>query len=538
MDSKKVQNQILSQLQKRDAIWSAITGATEVFLRGSLFTWQENVLQVISNLGNTLEASRIYLCKNTTVTAEVAITGVRYQWVREGNKTEIDIPELQEVSLQTAGFSRWADVLYHGHLISGWISDLPLSERGWFMGEHAETLIVAPVFVENTWWGFLGIEDYANKASFSQAEIEAFKTLSVIFGAAIRRKRTEEELEREKASVIQQAKAVEDIARFPAEDPSPILRVSGHGVVLYVNDAAQQLLVSWGVKIGESLPQDWQQVTLEILRSSQSQAHDVKVGTKIYSLLFVPVGGNYVNIYGREVTRERNADEMKSQFISMASHQLRTPLTSLRWYSERLLKKTEGLTEKQQESIKVLHMSSVHMARVVDDLLNVSRIEADKFTPDLQDVNVVEIVKENFAELSGQAEEKQVKLILNASDSEIFRCDPNLLRQIHINLLSNAIKYTPNNGNVTTDVYLEPEKLIITVKDTGIGIPEAEQGKIFERFYRASNARELYEQGTGLGLSVAKMLVERCGGTIGFNSHFQQGSEFFFTLPLKKESNG
>jgi len=519
-------------VERRDAVLAAITNATEVFLRGSLSTWQDNVLQVIERLGSEVGASRIYLCKNSEVTAEVAVTGVRYQWRRRGSATEVDVPQLQEINLQESGFSRWPGILYHGGIISGWIADLPLSERGWFMAEEAETLIVVPVFVEEEWWGFIGIEDYGNRAEFSQAELDAFKTLGVIFGAAIRRKRIEEALEREKASVMQKAREIEDVAKFPAEDPSPILRVSKRGVVLYGNEAAEEVLEHWQVKAGDRLPEKWIELTREILKQSKGRAIDLQIGEVIFELLIVPVGGDYLNIYGRDVTKERQADQTKTQFISMASHQLRTPLTSLRWYTERLLKNHENLTEKQQEAVEVIHESTMHMAKLVDDLLNLSRIESGKLKPEKVEMDLAQIVRENYTELAAQAEEKQVQLEMKFEGEFKINNDPDLVKQVHINLLSNAIKYTPSGGKVVTEIEKGDDKVMVKIRDNGIGIPEKEVDKIFERFYRASNASELVEQGTGLGLSVAQMMVEQCGGEIGYEGNLSPGSVFYFSLPI------
>jgi signal transduction histidine kinase len=523
-------------LQRRDTILSALTQASETFLRGSLSTWQENVLQVLNLLGHGLGVTRIFVCKHEEVTAEKVVTSTRYEWVAEGNQTRVNVEGQQRICLQERGFSRWAGPLYRGEVLECERAMMPESERGSFLSETFQGIIVVPVFVEQTWWGFIGFEDYYPGEECSLAELDAFKTIAVTFGAAIRRKRMEESLEREKHSVEAKAREVADVARFPAEDPSPVLRVSETGMVLYANRAAQKVLDFWQLKIGDGVSEEWRQKVGAVLETQEMVTEDVAINGTIISLQLVPIKSEgYVNLYGRDVTREREAEQLKTEFFSMASHQLRTPLTSMRWYSELLLKNRDGLSEKQVNMAEVIHTTSVHLAELVNDLLGISRIDKGTLSLQLNDGALPEVVGDAVNQLKGQAEKQGVQLVVDIQ-GEIpgFKFDSQMVRQVVVNLISNAIKYSPSQSLVTIRVWREGQgSVICEVKDKGMGIAENEKSKVFQKFFRSDLAVSQGIEGTGLGLSLAKMIIERSGGEIWFDSKEGEGSTFSFRLPLQ-----
>jgi len=453
-------------LNRRDRILSAITQATEVFLRGSLISWQQNIFEVTRLLGKDLGIKRIYLCKNEHGENGQIVTGVRYEWLSQGDTTTVDAPALQEIDLKESGFSRWVEIFKKQGIIYSKVSDLPLGERGWFISAGAKSIIAVPVFVEQSWWGFICLEDYAPDEICSPAEVDAFKTVAVIFGAAIRRKRTEEALEREKKSVEQKAREVQDVARFPAEDPSPVLRVSKDGMVLYANRAATPLLQTWKIKLGERVPEIWQQKMHQVFTENRSEIADALVADRTFALLLFPVTqSDYINIYARDVTKEREVDRMKSDFIAMASHQLRTPLTTIRWYSDKILRKGENLNEKQVEWAKAVYETSVQLADLVDDLLNISRIERGKIEPQPKHGSLTVLLQSCINELDLQREKKGITLNLESQNLPDFMFDPDLIRQVQLNLISNAIKYTPQNGNISVKLSLKDDKALVEVRD-------------------------------------------------------------------------
>jgi signal transduction histidine kinase len=523
-----------NNVSKPDNVLSVITRATEIFLRGSLATWQANIFDVLRLLGHELGITRIYLCKNKQQHDDQVVTGIRYEWISDTDTANVDPPALQEINISESGYNRWIETFRQQGIIFGKVSDMPIGERGWFIGAEAKSIIAVPVFVEQEWWGFICFENYAPEEIWTSAEIDAFKTVALIFGAAIRRKRTEEALEREKKSVEQQAREIQDIARFPAEDPSPVLRISKDGVVLYANRAADPLLQSWQVTVGEHIPPHWQSINQRVFESNQTETTDVEYADQTFAVLFSPViSSDYVNLYAREVTKEREVDRMKSDFISLVSHQLRTPLTAIRWYSDKLIRKGASLDANQKEWAQDIYDTSIQLTAIVNDLLNISRLERGKIDPQLKPNDINKLINECIHELTLHAENKKITLNSDTPPIEPFNFDGELIKQVILNLISNAIKYTPNEGLVQVKTRVQDHDVIIEVIDSGIGIPQADQAAIFQRFFRAENASKQGIEGTGLGLSFAKMVVEKSGGDIWFSSTENNGSTFSFSLPLQ-----
>jgi methyl-accepting chemotaxis protein len=242
----------------------------------------------------------------------------------------------------------------------------------------------------------------------------------------------------------------------------------------------------------------------------------------------------------RDITKEREIDRAKSEFISVASHQLRTPMTGIQWVIERFLKKEIGLSDQGKEYLKDLHTSSVRLSELVDSLLNVSRIESGggvAVTPEKLDL--IKFIEDYLGELTPLLVKKNITLKFeDHPDNFEIKSDPKVLRNVIQSIVSNAIEYTPESGSIEVCVEKNSD-VMIKVKDTGIGIPEKEQSRMFEKFHRADNAKVVKTDGTGLGLYIAKSATEALGGKIDFISHEGKGTTFYIELPIEiKKSEG
>jgi PAS domain S-box-containing protein len=236
----------------------------------------------------------------------------------------------------------------------------------------------------------------------------------------------------------------------------------------------------------------------------------------------------------RDITHEKEVDKSKTEFVSLASHQLRTPLSAIRWYSEMLNSEKLGpLNEQQKSYMQEIYDSNKHMIELVNSLLNVSRIDLGTFAiePEPTDFRVVaeSVLKELVVKI--QENEMHVEAVYDETLPKI-NADPKLVRIIFQNLLSNAVKYTKKGGNVSLSLAKDGDNLFIKVTDTGVGIPAAVQEKIFTKLFRADNARVVESEGTGLGLYILKAVVEKGGGKIWFDSVENKGTTFYVTLPL------
>ncbi len=235
----------------------------------------------------------------------------------------------------------------------------------------------------------------------------------------------------------------------------------------------------------------------------------------------------------RDITKEKQLDKAKSEFVSIASHQLRTPLTAIKWVSERFLK-TEKLTDKGREYLQDINISMERLSMMVDDLLNISRIEENVVSVRPVKFDLVDFMKHALSEWEPLFVRKNISHEFS-EHPDVFEVetDKNILGNILQSLISNAIEYTPRDGAVKIFIMKEHGDYLIAIKDSGIGIPKKEQGIIFQKFGRAGNAKLVKPDGTGLGLYIASRTTKLLGGKIWFESEENKGSTFFVNLPVK-----
>ena len=235
----------------------------------------------------------------------------------------------------------------------------------------------------------------------------------------------------------------------------------------------------------------------------------------------------------RDLTSEIEGDKLKSDFISIASHQLRTPLSAINMYAMMLQDGLAGeLSEPQLTYIQTILTSAERMNTLIDTLLNITRIEAGNIKIKIQPVRLNKLAREMLAEFVPTAQAKHLTFTAALPTiMEPVRTDSLLVKEICANLLSNAVKYTPEGGAVHLELTETPQEVRWTVRDSGYGIPASEQKNIFLKFFRAENILDKDVSGTGLGLYLIKNIAESLGGDLWFESVENAGSTFHFSLP-------
>jgi len=291
--------------------------------------------------------------------------------------------------------------------------------------------------------------------------------------------------------------------------------------------------------MGKAVGEEDQAIIRSLAESQGSPRAGLKItwGHKTLAVGFAPVKLPFTDQPGtvvvlHDITREAEVDRMKSEFVSIVSHELRTPMTVIKGYVELLLTGTTTTPEAQHDFLEIIRTNADRLSDMVNELLDVSRIEAGKVSMNFQPVAVRSAIHEVATMLQKSFDDRGIQLNLNLPDDlPDVPADPGRLAQILTNLLSNALKYTLE-GHVDVSAHVAEAFVQVDVIDSGIGMSEDDQAKLFTRFFRASTARTHEISGTGLGLSITRSLVEMHGGHIWVKSTIGRGSTFSFTLPV------
>jgi PAS domain S-box-containing protein len=277
-------------------------------------------------------------------------------------------------------------------------------------------------------------------------------------------------------------------------------------------------------------------VTEKMMYRTKS-GESVAIATNVSPILLngVPIGA--IEVF-RDITLEQEVDRMKSEFISLASHQLRTPLSAIKTYSHMIVDGYMGdINDTQKKSLRTIISAANRMNELISTLLNITRMESGTIAVTPKLLQLDQVCEEVVKELSLMATEQSVSLELKnvGDDPKPVRSDNLIIKEILSNLITNAIKYTPENGNVTVSVKAKDTEVVVSIKDTGWGIPKHAQDQIFSKFFRAQNIVKRETTGTGLGLYLVQGLVEAVGGKIWFKSAEGKGTTFSFSLPKSRK---
>ena len=349
------------------------------------------------------------------------------------------------------------------------------------------------------------------------------------------------------------------IARFPSENPNPVLRVDGQGKILYANDAGQALLAEWRDQAGEKIPPDWVKQIQAALAEGAGQARDVSIGEQTFSLYIAPVvEAGYVNLYGQDVTARQAAEAENRRlnaelelrvyqrtieleiankeleaFSYSVSHDLRAPLRAIDGFSRILTEEYQAeLPAEAQRFLHLVRENAGQMGQLIDDLLAFSRLgrQAIQF----QDVLPDQLVRQALETLQVDRLDRAIVVKIAGLDGgdhlPACRADRNLLRQVFVNLLGNAIKFTAGRDPAVIEIGAKKigQEIVYYIQDNGVGFEMQYAEKIFGVFQRLHRSEEY--SGNGVGLAIVQRIIRRHGGRIWAEGEVGRGATFFFTL--------
>lgn len=330
------------------------------------------------------------------------------------------------------------------------------------------------------------------------------------------------------------------LAQFTDENPNPIFRVDAQGTILYANSASLHLLYSWDCEMGTPLPEAFLPAIQEVIRTGFPKTMELENLGRVYSFSVGPVGQrNFIYLYGQDITERKRLDQLKDDFISAVSHELRIPLTIVKGAISNLQDGVAGaLQSKQTKLVAIADRQLTRLIRLINDLLDLARLESGRgrFAPAKTDAAALlqQVVKD--FKLEAKKHRLTIQTELSRPTPLVF-ADPELVHQVLNNLMGNALRFAKTQIGLEAQPAPNEAKVIFRVSNDGEAIPFEEQQRLFSKFYQASlsQGRAVYK-GTGLGLTICKEIVERHGGKIGVESQPNQGVTFYFTLPSYDEA--
>ncbi|HDZ16818.1 MAG TPA: PAS domain S-box protein [archaeon] len=336
---------------------------------------------------------------------------------------------------------------------------------------------------------------------------------------------------------------ITDLAKFPSENPHPVLRLNRNRVI-YVNNSGNYLL---DVEEDDEIPEIFRKEVERAFETNFIVDVDIELKDRVYSFTITPfVEQNYVNLYGMDITESKLAElklieinKLKSEFLRRASHELKTPLISIKGYSDLILAlHKDQISSEIISKLNEINRGCERLQNIINNLLETSRLESPELKPEVQKEDLSFLIKFCVHELQSLTQARNQTLDLNIQDGQYGIFEKEEIHDVISNLLTNAIKYTPPYGKISINTEEKGDFIMISVKDNGIGFTEEQEGRIFKQFgkiERYGQGLDLGIDGTGLGLYISKKIVESHGGEIWMESEGKsKGTTFYFTIPSIK----
>ncbi len=529
------------QLRNREAILKAVSFSSEQLLIGT--DWRETISSILAELGRAAEASRVYIFERLiTPPQEPDMISQKYEWVAPGIEPQIDNPMLQNIP--ETSVPRWVELFARGQMIRGLVRDFPKEERALLEPQGIISILVMPIMVYGSWWGFIGFDECTGERLWTSAEIETLHIAANNLGAVIQRQQQEEALRQSEARQHALLSAIPDLMFVNDRD----------GTFLdYHATTHDELIVPpemfLGKKATDVLPQNLGEAHMayieQVLKTGKQCIYEYTALIKDKELDFearmVPYGPNEVLAIVRNVTElrhlqaqtmalavERERSQMLRQFVQHTSHEFRTPLAVID-----MTLSTLGYIhdeERRQKALKRAQLQIPRLTRLLEMTLSMVQLDNEDVTLEYRQLEANHLIEHALNHVQGEAQEKGIQLVFekDALLAPVWG-DNELLQEALEYLLDNAVRFTDKGGSVHVRTFRQEAEVLISIADTGIGISKESMARIFERFWRLDESHTL--PGFGLGLPLAQKIVQLHNGRITVESEVGVGSTFTISLP-------
>ncbi|GAF65355.1 hypothetical protein BTS2_2253 [Bacillus sp. TS-2] len=335
----------------------------------------------------------------------------------------------------------------------------------------------------------------------------------------------------------------EQLSRILASMADAVITFNRQGHIMITNPPADLILESWVYEEGaikpNNGPKELQNVFQKVVAGEREQSLEKNIQGRTFAILMTPlydreqIRGAVAVI--RDMTEERQHDKLRKDFIANVSHELRTPISMLQGYSEAIIDDIAESHEEKKELARIIYDESLRMGRLVNELLDIARMEAGYVDLHMDEIHLQDFMKKVVRKFKGIANEQKVRLDLELIEPlPPLKFDHDRIEQVLTNLIHNAIRHTEEAGFVNIKVRADKNEVIFDVIDNGSGISEQDLPFVFERFFKADKARTRAKGGTGLGLAIAKNIIDSHKGKISVHSKLNEGTTFTFRLPVQK----
>ncbi|WP_240377693.1 ATP-binding protein [Bacillus piscicola] len=341
----------------------------------------------------------------------------------------------------------------------------------------------------------------------------------------------------------------EQLSRILTSMADGVITIDRKGSIVVTNPPAERFLSMYRfennverMEGAYQLPKELKKLFQQVVVLEEEQMMELEIQGRIYAVLMTPLYDDEfvrgVVAVLRDMTEERQHDKLRKDFIANVSHELRTPIAMLQGYSEAIIDDIAESEEEKKELAKIIYDESMRMGRLVNELLDLARMEAGHIQLNKEWIDIRALSQKVYKKFQGLSNEAEVTFHLyEKGDWHDVFVDPDRMEQVMTNLIHNAIRHTEAKGWVSMTVVANENSIEVEIKDNGSGIPEEDLPYVFERFYKADKARTRGKSGTGLGLAIAKNIVDVHDGEITVQSKLHEGTTFHFTLPFKRESS-
>lgn len=538
-------------LKKKEEILEAVNYSARSFLRSQ--ATQEDYEKVLKSIGQSASASRVVLVINDLLSQ-------RYEWSASEIESVVNDKQYPNLFDKENKLIQFSKKLQENEVVYGVRSSFDDEVQSVLNKFKIKSFVVLPIFVNKKWWAYLCIQDCIQERVWSEEEVDALTVATKIIGAAMEKNLVELKLretieywKHEKDRVSQEIANTQKFKQAVDSATDGFMITTVDRKLIYVNPAWEDMVgyrfeevegknpdfLTTGKTPHQVVTQLWESLATgqpflsDDVIITKKNGSDVPVQLSMFAIKEKSKLQFFVGLL-EDITKRREVDRMKTEFISIASHQLNTPLSAMKWFLELLqLGKAGPLTEKQQDFVQNLVNSNLRMIALVRSLLNISRIESGRIIIDPQLTDIRLLIKDVLQEVSPFTQKRNQKVTVKI-DSTINKVvlDPRLIRNVYLNLLTNASKYSPEGTEIEIQVEKKDRELVSHVIDHGYGIPESDQDKIFTKFFRASNVVRLQADGSGLGMYLVKIVIESSGGKIWLKSTEHKGTDIAFSLPL------